>query len=85
MVNLSLSTKPNLRRYLNLEIHVMEKALNNCCRRVRELTNQVSSLEKELQGEKQLRKKAEAYVKEVEGFLKESINKEVSNDEKGKK
>tara|TARA_R100000700_G_C3177375_1_gene152549 strand:+ start:273 stop:464 length:192 start_codon:yes stop_codon:yes gene_type:complete len=63
----------------------MEKALNNCCRRVRELTNQVSSLEKELQGEKQLRKKAEAYVKEVEGFLKESINKEVSNDEKGKK
>tara|TARA_R110000824_G_scaffold1603_5_gene7825 strand:- start:10053 stop:10205 length:153 start_codon:yes stop_codon:yes gene_type:complete len=50
---------------------------------VRELAKQVSSLEKQLRGEKQLRKKAEGYIKEVEGFLKESINKEVNNDSKG--
>ena len=61
----------------------MEKALNKCCERVRELAKQVSSLEKELRGEKQLRKKAEAYVQEVEGFLKESINKEIKDDSKG--
>ena len=61
----------------------MEKALNKCCRKVRELAKQVSSLEKELKGEKQLRKKAEDYVIEVEGFLKESINKEISDDTKG--
>ena len=60
----------------------MEKALNKCCERVRELAKQVSSLEKELRGEKQLRKKAENYTKEVEGFLKESINKEVKDDSK---
>ena len=61
----------------------MEKALTKCCERVRELANQVSSLEKQLRGEKQLRKKAEAYVKEVEGFLKESINKEIKDGSKG--
>lgn len=60
----------------------MEKALTKCCEKVRELAKQVSSLEKELKGEKQLRQKAEDYVKEVEGFLKESINKEVSDDPK---
>jgi len=53
-----------------------------CCDKVRELTHRVSSLEKELKGEKQLRKKAEDYVKEVEGFLKESINKEIDNESK---
>ena len=62
----------------------MEKALTKCCERVRELANQVSSLEKQLRGEKQLRKKAEAYVKEVESFLKESINKEIKNESKRK-
>ena len=62
----------------------MEKALTKCCERVRELANQVSSLEKQLRGEKQLRKKAEAYVKEVEGFLKESINKEIKDGSKWK-
>ena len=61
----------------------MEKALNKCCDKIRELAKQVSSLEKELKGEKQLRKKAEDYVIEVEGFLKESINKEISDDTKG--
>ena len=47
----------------------MEPALTTCCRKVRELAKQVSSLEKELKGEKQLRKKAEEYTKELEGFL----------------
>lgn len=60
----------------------MEKTLNKCCDKIRELAKQVSSLEKELKGEKQLRKKAEDYVIEVEGFLKESINKEISDDTK---
>ena len=36
---------------------------------MRELAGQVSSLKKELEGEKQLRKKAEDYAKEIEGFL----------------
>ena len=62
----------------------MEKALTKCCEKVRELAKQVSSLEKELRGEKQLRKKAEGYVKEVEGFLKESINKEIKDEKKRK-
>ena len=60
----------------------MERALTKCCEKVRELTKLVGSLQKELKGEKQLRKKAEDYVIEVEGFLKESINKEVNNDTK---
>ena len=59
-----------------------EEALMKCCDKVRELTHRGSSLEKELKGEKQLRKKAEDYVKEVEGFLKESINKEIDNESK---
>ena len=59
-----------------------EEALMKCCDKVREMTHRVSSLEKELKGEKQLRKKAEDYVKEVEGFLKESINKEIDNESK---
>tara|TARA_R110002050_G_scaffold17407_7_gene51738 strand:- start:371 stop:580 length:210 start_codon:yes stop_codon:yes gene_type:complete len=62
----------------------MEKALNSCCRKIRELVNKISSLEKELRGEKQLRKKADSYVKEIEGFLKISINKEVKDNEKRK-
>ena len=61
----------------------MEKALTKCCEKVRELAKLVSSLEKELKGEKILRQKSEEYVKEVEGFLKESINKETNNDKKG--
>ncbi len=65
-----------------MEIQILEKALTKCSEKVRELAKQVSSLEKELKGEKQLRQKAEDYVKEVEGFLKESINKEVSDDPK---
>ncbi len=52
-----------------MEIQIVEKALNKCCRKVRELAKQVSSLEKEIKGEKQLRKKAEEYSKELEGFL----------------
>ena len=66
-----------------MEIQILEKALTKCCERVRELAKQVSSLEKQLRGEKQLRKKAENYVKEVEGFLKESINKEIQDESKG--
>ena len=65
-----------------MEIQETDAALTKCCERVRELTRLVSSLEKELKGEKVLRQKAEDYVKEVEGFLKESINKEVSDDPK---
>lgn len=65
-----------------MEIQILEKALTKCSEKVRELAKQVSSLEKELKGEKELRKKADDYVKEVEGFLKESINKEVSDDPK---
>ena len=67
-----------------MEIQILEKALRKCSEKVRELAKSVDSLEKELKGEKQLRQKAEDYVKEVEGFLKESINKEVKNEQKRK-
>jgi vacuolar-type H+-ATPase subunit I/STV1 len=61
----------------------MDVALTKCCERVRELNKLVNSLQKQLKGERELRQKAEDYVKEVEGFLKESINKEIQDDSKG--
>ena len=41
-----------------MEIQILEKALTKCSEKVRELAKQVSSLEKELKGEKQLRQTA---------------------------
>ena len=48
----------------------------SCCDKVRELSRmnrrqqiQVTDLKKELRAEKQMRKKAESYYKELEGFL----------------
>lgn len=48
----------------------------NCCDKVRELSRmnrrqqiQVTNLRRELRAEKQMRKKAESYYKELEGFL----------------
>ena len=56
-----------------LETH---QALMNCCDKVRELSRmnrrqqiQVTNLRRELRAEKQMRKKAESYYKELEGFL----------------
>ena len=52
------------------------QALMSCCDKVRELSRmnrrqqiQVTDLKKELRAEKQMRKKAESYYKELEGFL----------------
>jgi len=56
-----------------LETH---EALMNCCDKVRALARvnrrqqvMITDLKRELKGEKQLRKKAESYIKELEGFL----------------
>jgi len=52
------------------------EALMNCCDKVRELSQmnrrqqvQITNLKRELKAEKQMRKKAESYYKELEGFL----------------
>ena len=52
------------------------EALMNCCDKVRELSNmnrrqqvQITNLKREIKAEKQMRKKAESYYKELEGFL----------------
>ena len=66
-----------------MEMKEMDVALTKCCERVRELNKLVNSLQKQLKGERELRQKAEDYVKEVEGFLKESINKEIQDEPKG--
>jgi len=56
-----------------LETH---EALMNCCDKVRALARvnrrqqvMITDLKRELKGEKQLRKKAESYTKELESFL----------------
>jgi len=50
--------------------------LNKCCEKVRDLSIElrhkdktIMNLKRELKGENQLRKKAESYYKELEGFL----------------
>jgi hypothetical protein len=50
----------------------------NCCDKVRELARvnrrqqaMIINLKRELKGEKQLRKKAESYYKELEAFLEQ--------------
>tara|TARA_Y100001938_G_C7814417_1_gene293461 strand:+ start:82 stop:255 length:174 start_codon:yes stop_codon:yes gene_type:complete len=52
--------------------------LNKCCEKVRDLSIEsrhkdkvIMNLKRELKGEKQLRKKAESYYKELESFLEE--------------
>ena len=52
------------------------EALMNCCDEVRTISRanrrqqvMITDLKRELKGEKQLRKKAESYIKELEGFL----------------
>ena len=52
------------------------EALMNCCDKVRDLSEmnrrqqaQITNLKRELKAEKQMRKKAESYYKELEGFL----------------
>jgi len=59
-----------------LDPNQTHEALMNCCEKVRDLSleNRALKLElkkvhRELKGEKQLRKKAESYYKELEGFL----------------
>ena len=54
----------------------MSEALNKCCEKVRDLSIElrhkdktIMNLKRELKGENQLRKKAESYYKELEGFL----------------
>jgi len=54
------------------------EALMNCCDRVRGLARvnrrqqvMITDLKRELKGEKQLRKKAESYYKELEAFLEQ--------------
>ena len=54
----------------------MNEALSNCCDKVRDLSIElrhkdktIMNLKRELKGEKQLRKKAESYYKELESFL----------------
>jgi len=54
------------------------EALMNCCDKVRELARvnrrqqaMIINLKRELKGEKQLRKKAESYYKELEAFLEQ--------------
>ncbi len=52
------------------------EALMNCCDKVRDLAidkrnkeKTIANLERELKAEKQMRKKAESYYKELESFL----------------
>lgn len=54
----------------------LKKLLNDKTEQVKNLLHFIADLERELKGEKELRKKSENYTKEVEGYLKETINKE---------
>ena len=54
----------------------LKKLLNDKTEQVKNLLHFIADLERELMGEKELRKKSENYTKEVEGYLKETINKE---------
>jgi len=59
-----------------LDPNQTHEALMNCCDKVRDLAidkrnkeKTIANLERELKAEKQMRKKAESYYKELESFL----------------